>query len=238
LALTAGIAMPEYAVAPTPLATVPIVGISRAFPVHRIYCVGRNFAEHAREMGVEASRGAPVFFMKPADAVLTGGDVPYPCATADFHHEVELVVALGRDCTGIVDAAEALDHVFGYGVGLDLTRRDLQAQAKEKRLPWDAAKGFDCSAPLSAIVPVAQSGHDFDRRLWLEVNGTMRQQAPLSDMIFSVADIIHELSKLFALKAGDLIFMGTPAGVAALQRGDRFRAGIDGLVEFSGRILP
>ena len=230
--------MSDYAFSPAPVVTVPIVGASIAFPVHRIYCVGRNFAEHAREMGAEVSRGTPVFFMKPADAVLVTGDVPYPSATQDLHHEVELVVALGLDCDGVIDAAEALELVFGYGVGLDLTRRDLQAQAKEKRLPWDISKGFDCSAPLSAIVPVAEAGHDFSRRLWLEVNGTVRQQAPLSDMIFTVADIIHELSKLFALKSGDLIFMGTPAGVAALQRGDTFRAGVDGLVEFSGRIAP
>lgn len=230
--------MPDYAFSPAPVAHVPILGTAALFPVHRIYCVGRNFAEHAREMGAEPSRGSPVFFMKPADAVLVEGDVPYPGMTADLHHEVELVVALGRDSSGVVDAASALDLVFGYGVGLDLTRRDLQAQAKDKRLPWDTSKGFDCSAPLSAIVPVARCGHDFSRRLWLEVDGTLRQQAPLSDMIFSVADIIHELSRLFALKAGDLIFMGTPAGVAALQRGDTFRAGIDGLIEFSGRIAP
>ncbi|MBP8098311.1 MAG: fumarylacetoacetate hydrolase family protein [Arenimonas sp.] len=230
--------MPDFVFAPAPPASVPILGTATLFPVHRIYCVGRNFAEHAREMGAEPSRGSPVFFMKPADAVLVEGDVPYPGMTADLHHEVELVVALGRDCAGEIDAANALEIVFGYGVGLDLTRRDLQAQAKDKRLPWDTSKGFDCSAPLSPIVPVAQSGHDFGRRLWLEVNGAPRQQAPLSDMIFSVADIIHELSRLFALKAGDLIFMGTPAGVAALQRGDSFHAGIDGLVEFSGRIAP
>jgi len=230
--------MSDYAFSPAPVASVPIAGATAAFPVHRIYCVGRNFAEHAREMGAEPSRGSPVFFMKPADAVLVEGDVPYPGMTADLHHEVELVVALGRDCNGVIDAANALELVFGYGVGLDLTRRDLQAQAKDKRLPWDTSKGFDCSAPLSAIVPVAESGHDFSRRLWLEVNGDLRQQAPLSDMIFSVADIIHELSRLFALKAGDLIFMGTPAGVSALQRGDTFRAGVDGLMEFSGRIAP
>lgn len=228
--------MSEFAFTPSPIAAVPIIGASALFPVHRIYCVGRNFAEHAREMGAEVSRGTPVFFMKPADAVLVAGDVPYPGATADLHHEVELVVALGVDAEGTVDANGALELVFGYGVGLDLTRRDLQAQAKEKRLPWDIAKGFDASAPVSGIVPVAQAGHDFSRRLWLEVNGAIRQQAPLSDMVFSVAEIIHELSKLFALKAGDLIFMGTPAGVAALQRGDAFRAGIDDLVEFSGRI--
>jgi fumarylpyruvate hydrolase len=230
--------MPEFAFAPAPLAVVPIAGRAELFPVHRIYCVGRNFAEHAREMGAEVSRGTPVFFMKPGDAVVTGGEVPYPGATEDLHHEVELVVALGRDARGVVPAAEALELVFGYAVGLDLTRRDLQAQAKDKRLPWDTAKGFDASAPVSAIIPVAGAGHDFSRRLWLEVNGEPRQQAPLSDMVFGVAEIIHELSRLFALKAGDLVFMGTPAGVAALQRGDRFRAGVDGLVEFSGRIAP
>jgi fumarylpyruvate hydrolase len=228
--------MSEFAFRPAPTTSVPIVGTSQLFPVHRIYCVGRNFAEHAREMGAEVSGGTPVFFMKPADAIHVDGDVPYPGATADLHHEVELVVALGHDAHGEVDPARALELVYGYGVGLDLTRRDLQAHAKEKRLPWDISKGFDASAPLSGIVPVAIANHDFSRRLWLEVDGDMRQQAPLSDMVFSVAEIIHELSKLFALKAGDLIFMGTPSGVAALQRGDAFRAGIDGLIEFSGRI--
>ena len=212
------------------------------FPVRRIYCVGRNFAEHAREMGAavpasKAERGSPVFFMKPADAIVVDGVVPYPRGTHELHHEVELVVALGRDAPpGELDAEAAMALVFGYGVGLDLTRRDLQAHAKEKRLPWDTAKGFDHSAPASALVPVAASGHPQTQRLWLEVNGELRQQAPLSDMVFGVAEIIHELSKLFALRAGDLIFMGTPAGVAALRRGDRFRAGVDGLVEFSGRI--
>jgi fumarylpyruvate hydrolase len=237
LAFSDGLTMSDYALPAPAVSCVPIVGTALLFPVHRIYCVGRNFAEHAREMGAEVSRGTPVFFMKPADAVVIDGQVPYPGATTDLHHEVELVVALGSDSDGVIGADTALDLVFGYGVGLDLTRRDLQAMAKEKRLPWDTSKGFDCSAPLSAIVPVALCGHDFERRLWLEVNGAIRQQAPLSDMIFSVADIIHELSKLFALKAGDLIFMGTPAGVAALQRGDKFRAGVDGLVEFSGSIL-
>ena len=230
--------MSDYAFAPAPPATVPILGQSAGFPVHRIYCVGRNFSEHAREMGAEVpSRGSPVFFMKPADAIVTGADVPYPTATGDLHHEVELVVALGRDADGGVSVAEALELVFGYGVGLDLTRRDLQAQAKERRLPWDTAKGFDASAPISPLVPASAATHAPEARLWLEVNGELRQQAPLSDMVFSVAEIIHELSRLFALRAGDLVFMGTPAGVAALQRGDRFRAGVDGLLEFSGRVV-
>lgn len=228
--------MPEFVFPALPVATVAVAGGPGLFPVHRIYCVGRNFAEHAREMGAEVSRGVPVFFMKPADAVTQSAAVPYPGGTQDLHHEVELVVALGRDAAGEVPVERALDLVFGYAVGLDLTRRDLQAQAKEKRLPWDIAKGFDHSAPISAIVPVADAGHDFSRRLWLEVNGSLRQQAPLTDMVFPVAEIIHELSRLFALRAGDLIFMGTPAGVAALQRGDAFRAGIDGLVQFEGAI--
>jgi fumarylpyruvate hydrolase len=238
LAFSAGLPMPEFAFAPVPAPRVAIAGSTALFPVHRIYCVGRNFADHAREMGAELPRGTPVFFMKPGDAVETSGEVPYPGGTRDLHHEVELVVALGHDAQGEVAAAEALALIFGYAVGLDLTRRDLQARAKDQRLPWDIAKGFDASAPISAIVPVASAGHDFSRRLWLEVNGALRQQASLADMVFGVAEVIHELSRLFALKAGDLIFMGTPAGVAALERGDRFRAGVDGLVEFSGRIRP
>ena len=231
-------------VAALPQPRVPVRGTGIAddsqFPVHRIYCVGRNFADHAREMGAEPPpRGQPVFFMKPADAIHVEGDVPYPGATADLHHEVELVVALGRDARGPLDTAEAaMALVYAYGVGLDLTRRDLQAEAKEKRLPWDIAKGFDGSAPISALVPAAQV-EDLDaKRLWLEVNGELRQQAPLSDMIFGIAEVLQHLSRLFALRAGDLVFMGTPSGVAALQPGDRFRAGIDGLVEFAGEILP
>ena len=212
-------------------------GSEALFPVHRIYCVGRNFAEHAKEMGATVDRGNPVFFMKPADAIVPGGGrVPYPSGTRDLHHEVELVVALGHDANGEVAVAEALALVFGYGVGLDLTRRDLQAAAKAKGLPWDTAKGFDHSAPSSELVPAAEAGDVFQARLWLEVNGELRQQSGLDDMVFSVAEVLHELSKLYALKAGDLVFMGTPAGVAALQPGDRFRAGVDGLVEFAGHI--
>jgi fumarylpyruvate hydrolase len=227
---------PVYAFPPAAQASVPIAGSDARFPVHRIYCVGRNFAEHAREMGAPVERGTPVFFAKPADAVVSGAQVPYPTATQDLHHEVELVVALGRDAEGTVGAAEAALLVFGYSVGLDLTRRDLQAQAKDKRLPWDTAKGFDASAPIAPIVPLAQAGDIGTRRLWLEVNGELRQQAPLSDMIFGIADVLQALSALYALRAGDLVFMGTPAGVAALQRGDRFRAGVDGLATLEGEI--
>ena len=229
--------MPQYTFAPVAVAAVPMRGEYSRFPVHRIYCVGRNFAEHAKEMGAEASKGTPVIFMKPGDAVVTDGRVPYPAQTTDLHHEVELVVALGRDARGELSTEGALSLVYAYGVGLDLTRRDLQAGLKEKRLPWDIAKGFDASAPISALVPVLEAGELGDRRLWLEVNGSLRQQAPLSDMIFGVAEVLQHLARLYSLRAGDLVFMGTPSGVGALQRGDRFRAGIDGLVEFSGEIL-
>jgi fumarylpyruvate hydrolase len=229
--------VPEYVVPPVAQAAVPVAGSAARFPVHRIYCVGRNFAEHAREMGAPVERGTPMFFAKPADAIVVDGRVAYPPATADLHHEVELVVALGRDAGGEVAVADALALVYGNTVGLDLTRRDLQAVAKDKRHPWDVAKGFDQSAPIAPIVPAAQAGALGDRRLWLEVNGAIRQQAPLSDMIFSVPEVLSALSRLFALRAGDLVYMGTPSGVAALQRGDRFRAGVDGLAEFSGEIL-
>lgn len=221
-----------------PQASVQVRGESAEFPVHRIYCVGRNFGEHAKEMGAEVpARGTPVFFMKPADAVVTkGGDIPYPGMTNDLHHEVELVVALDRDADGIIDIHSAEQHIFGYGVGLDLTRRDLQNTAKEKRLPWDTSKGFDYSAPISAIIPKREIRNLESLVLSLQINDVMRQRAPLSDMVFNVAEIIHELSKLYALKAGDLIFMGTPSGVAALQPGDRFTARLEGLIDFHGNI--
>jgi fumarylpyruvate hydrolase len=227
--------MTDFVIPAPAQASVPVAGTTARFPVHRIYCVGRNFADHAREMGAEPPpRGQPVFFMKPADAVHVEGDVPYPSGTSDLHHEVELVVALGRDADGVVDTAHALDLVYGYTVGLDLTRRDLQAHAKDKRLPWDTSKGFDHSAPIAPLV----RGRDVPAgTLSLTVNGDVRQQAPLADMIFSVPDVIHELSKLFALRAGDLVYMGTPAGVAALQRGDTFEASVEGVATLAGRII-
>lgn len=213
-----------FAIPPPPTPSVAIRGSAERFPVRRIYCVGRNYAEHAKEMGAAVDRETPTFFMKPADAVVESGTtIPYPPATQDLHHEVELVVALrsgGRD----IAAADALGHVFGYAVGLDLTRRDLQAIAKKKSLPWDVAKGFDASAPVSAVAPASEVGHPRNGTLALEVNGTQRQCADVSDMVFAVPEIIAELSRLFELRAGDLVFTGTPAGVAALVRGDRFRA--------------
>jgi 2-keto-4-pentenoate hydratase/2-oxohepta-3-ene-1,7-dioic acid hydratase in catechol pathway len=229
---------------PTPAqARVPVRG-GGTFPVRRIYCVGRNFADHAREMGAvapasKAERGQPVFFLKPADAVVTGGtDVPYPSGTQDLHHEVELVVALGKDAPAGVLAAEDTDAlIFGYGVGLDLTRRDLQGVAKAKGLPWDIGKGFDHSAPISELVPAGEVAALETRSLSLTINGQTRQHGSLTDLIWNVPDILHELSKLFALKAGDLVFMGTPAGVGPMVAGDAFVATLEGVAELRGRII-
>ena len=229
---------------PTPVQPRLAVRGGGTFPVRRIYCVGRNFADHAREMGATpadaAARGRPMFFTKPADAIVPGNDgpVPYPSATANLHHEVELVVALGKDAApGVVPVAQAQDLVLAYGVGLDLTRRDLQAEAKAKGAPWDIAKGFDHSAPISELVLASAVGELGSRHIRLEVNGQLRQHSQLDNMIWNVAEIIHELSQLFALKAGDLIMMGTPAGVAALQPGDVFRASIDGIDQRCGQIV-
>ncbi len=222
---------------------VPVRGGGQ-FPVHRIYCVGRNFADHAREMGASAptsiaDRGQPVFFLKPADAIVTNGVVPYPRGTQELHHEIELVVALGHDApSGELDAPTGNALIFGYAIGLDLTRRDLQAQAKAKGLPWDTGKAFDASAPISEIVPADAIGDLQGHTLTLLVNGERRQSGALADLIWSVPDILHELSKLYALRAGDLIFMGTPAGVGPLHVGDSFVASLDGVVEVQGSIAP
>jgi fumarylpyruvate hydrolase len=227
-----------FAFDPPGISSLPIHASAARFPVRRIYCIGRNYAEHAKEMGSEpTSRANPVFFMKPADAIVPGGgDIPYPSATRDLHHEVEMVVALGQGGRDI-DAKDAPACVFGYGVGLDLTRRDLQAAMKAKGLPWDVAKGFDASAPVSALRTVAETGHPEHARLTLAVNGEMRQDTDIADMVFPVAEIIAELSKLFELKQGDLVFTGTPAGVGPLLRGDRFRAELQGIAQLEGRIV-
>ena len=213
------------------------------FPVRRIYCVGRNFADHAKEMGANApaskeERGEPVFFSKPADAIVIDGNVPYPPGTNNLHHEVELVVALGSDAPpGELAVDDAMSLVFALGIGLDLTRRDLQAAAKSKGLPWDTGKGFDHSAPVSALLPIALVGDYRMLDISLRVNGETRQHGHLTDLIWDVADILHELSKLYALRAGDVIFMGTPAGVAAMQPSDIFDASLGSIVKLRGRIL-
>ena len=213
------------------------------FPVRRIYCVGRNFADHAREMGAaapasRADRGQPAFFCKPADAIVVDGVVPYPPGTHDLHHEVELVVALGHDApAGVLSPESAMPLVFGYGIGLDLTRRDLQAAAKAKGLPWDTGKAFDHSAPVSALLPAAEAGDIESLALSLDVNGERRQQSGLDQLIWNVADILHELSKLYALRAGDLVFMGTPAGVGPLVPGDNLSARLGDLLRLDGHIV-
>jgi len=210
---------------------VPVAERADAFPVHRLYCVGRNYEEHAREMGA-SGREAPFFFCKPADAVLCAGPGPivvrYPDRTADLQHEVELVVAIGA--AGYrVPVEQAARMVWGYAVGIDLTRRDLQADAKRQGRPWDVSKGFDRSAPLGAIRPASGAGRLGPQPIWLDVNGQRRQEGTLSQMIWSVEETISQLSEFFELLAGDLIFTGTPAGVGRLVPGDRVEAGIDGI---------
>jgi fumarylpyruvate hydrolase len=217
-------------------ASATVTGSAARFPVRRIFCIGRNYAEHAAEMGATVDRGNPVLFCKPADALVAdGADIPYPSATQELHHEVEMVVALHSGGTDIAEA-DALAHVFGYAVGLDLTRRDLQAIAKAKGMPWDTAKAFDHSAPLSALRAAAEIGHPQHAALTLEVNGQVRQQSDIAQMIFSVPEILARLSRLFELKAGDLVFTGTPAGVGPLVRGDAVVARLGGIAELRGRI--
>lgn len=225
-----------------PVPRVPVRG-GGTLPVHRIYCVGRNFAEHAREMGAvaptsKAERGTPVFFLKPADAIVVDGAVPYPPGTNDLQHEVELVVALGRGAPpGELATNDAMALVFGVGLGLDLTRRDLQSAAKAKGLPWDTGKAFDHSAPISALIPLAEAGDLDALDLALEVNGETRQHGALTDLVWNVPEILHELSKLYALRAGDLVFMGTPAGVGPLRPGDRFRARLGDIANLEGVVV-
>jgi fumarylpyruvate hydrolase len=214
-----------YVFSPATIPQVPVKGSSKVFPVRRIYCVGSNYKEHAREMGTSL-REPPCFFSKPANAVFTGDAVPYPPMTGNLHHEAELVVALGGGGSNI-PAEQALDKVFGYAAGVDLTRRDLQAEAKKQGRPWSTAKGFDHSAPVSAIRRASDGGHPENASIRLDVNDEIRQQGNTGDMTWSVPEIIAELSRYFELKAGDLIFTGTPPGVGALVPGDRVNCAID-----------
>jgi len=220
--------MSAFVFPPPPQPSVAVAGNDARFPVHRIYCIGLNYADHVREFGRDPERAPPVFFMKPADAlVANGAAVPYPSATANFHYEIELVVALGRGGREIA-SRDALGLVFGYAAGNDLTRRDLQSAAKERGMPWDTSKGFDCAAPVAAIRPVS-AGHVTSGRIWLSVNGAVRQESDVSRMLWDVPQIITALSKLYELRAGDLIFTGTPAGVGAIGPGDSLEGGIEGL---------
>lgn len=229
--------MTVFAFAPPSPPSVVIAGTPERFPVRRIFCVGRNYAAHAREMGNDPDREPPFFFSKPADAVVdSGAAIPYPPLTANLHHEIELVVAIGKGGSDI-DRGDALDHVWGYGVGIDLTRRDLQEDAKATRRPWDWSKGFDQSAPCGPLVPASEVANLGAARIWLSVNGTMRQDATLAELIWPVEDIVASCSRAVALKPGDLIYTGTPAGVGPLVAGDRVEGGIDGLGTLSITIV-
>lgn len=220
----------QYVFEPEARPVIPVLASESVYPVRRIYCVGQNYGDHVREMGGDPKKNPPVFFSKPANAIVIDNEaVAYPPGTDNLHYEVELVVALSGGGKNIA-IKDALQHVFAYAVGIDFTRRDLQAAAKQGGKPWDAAKGFDQSAPVSPLLPVPDE-HPESGRIWLQVNGETRQDANLSDMIWSVAEIIAELSTLYTLKAGDIIFTGTPAGVSAVQAGDRIKAGIDGVGE-------
>ena len=221
-----------YAIAAPAVTTVAIAGTDTAFPVARVYCVGRNYAEHSIEMGHDPDREPPFFFMKPADAVVPPGRLPFPIRTHELHHEIELVVGLaegGRD----VPVENALDHVFGYAVGLDMTRRDLQAAAKKAGRPWDMAKGFDQSAPTGLIRTVAEIGHPTKGAVWLRVNGEPRQEGDLDQQIWTVPETISLLSTLVTLRPGDLIMTGTPKGVGPVEPGDHLEGHIDGVGDLS-----
>ena len=228
----------NYIIPPPAVTSVPVQGGSAGdaashFPVHRIYCVGRNYADHAREMGHDPDQEPPFFFLKPADTIVQDGEsFAYPTATHDLQHEIELVAALGQGGRDIA-VASALDCVIGYGVGIDLTRRDLQGEAKKLGRPWDSGKGFDNSAPLSALVLSRDVGHPSEGRISIDVNGETRQEGDLSFMIWKVAEVIARLSGLFTLAPGDLIYSGTPAGVGPISRGDELVGRIDGIGELS-----
>lgn len=224
----------KFAVPAVERPVVPVAGTDAVFPVRRIYLVGRNYAEHAREMGHDPDREEPFFFQKPSDAILpNGSDFPYPPLSGNVHHEIEMVVALGSGGRNI-DEASALQHVFGYAVGVDITRRDLQQQMKQQGRPWEVGKSFDHSAPMSQIVPAASIGHPQSGRVWLAVNNEIRQDGNLDQLIWSVPEIIAILSESFELMAGDLIFTGTPAGVGPIQVGEHIQGGVEnvGEVEF------
>jgi fumarylpyruvate hydrolase len=228
--------MPDYVIDPPAIVAIPVAG-GGLFPVRRVFCVGRNYAGHTREMGGDPDREPPFFFAKPADALLTGGaDMPYPPATKDLHHEMELAVAIGRGGADIAEA-DALAHVWGYASGLDMTRRDLQGAAKKEGKPWDMGKGFDHSAPIGELVPAARIGHPDHGTLELRVNGAVRQTTDLSKMIWNVPETIAYLSRLVRLAPGDLIFTGTPEGVAAVVRGDVLEGSVAGVGTVRTRIV-
>lgn len=225
----------DYVFLPSPPPSLPVAGSSSQFPLRRVFCVGQNYAAHTREMGGDPERQAPFFFAKPAQAVDWSGEFPYPSASSNVHHEIELVVALdrgGRD----LDPDQAQSCIFGYAVGLDMTRRDLQAEAKKAGRPWLAAKGFDHSAPCTPVVPAKDCGHPTRGAIWLDVNGQRRQTGDLSEMIWKVPEILAHLSRLFRLEAGDLVFTGTPSGVGPVVPGDVMSGGVEGVATLEVRV--
>jgi len=225
--------MTEYVITPAATPSLAVEGQEARFPLRRVYCVGRNYSEHAREMGHDPDREPPFFFAKPADAVVpASGEVPYPTLTSDLHHEIELVVAIGVGGKNIA-VENALEHVWGYTVGVDLTRRDLQAQAKKAGRPWDLSKGFDASAPTNPLLPVSQVGHPVKGIISLSVNGEERQHGHLSEQIWSVPEVISYLSHAVELQPGDLIYTGTPAGVGEIKPGDVVTGSIKNIGSFS-----
>jgi fumarylpyruvate hydrolase len=228
----------DFIFPPSPRPSVAIEGDTRRFPVRRIFCIALNYAAHAREMGKEPDREPPFFFTKPGDAVVADGSIiPYPSKTENFHHEIELVAAINKGGADIA-AERALEHVFGYAAGVDLTRRDLQAAARDQGRPWDLSKGFDRSAPIGAIHPASVIGHPAEGRITLSVNGALRQEGDLADMIWGVPQIIAFLSAYVALAPGDLIFTGTPAGVGPIDPGDRVEGTVAGVGRVSFAIAP
>ena len=230
--------MADYVIPPPATVPLPVSSGNQRFPLRRVFCVGRNYAAHAREMGMDPDREPPFFFMKPADAVIdAGGVVPYPTLTTEFHHEIELVVALKAGGTN-VHPHDALDLVWGYGVGVDLTRRDIQDRAKKLSRPWDWAKGFDASAPCSEIHPVEVVGHPDGGEIWLTINGEVKQRGDLKDMIWSIPEVISHISQAVALAPGDLIYSGTPAGVGPIQPGDAVGGGVEGVADFTFTVGP
>ena len=228
-AVDAGGTAGEFVIAAPPAPSLPVAGTARRFPVRRVYCVGRNYAAHTIEMGHDPDREDPFFFQKNPDGLVPGGGkFPYPAATSDVHHEIELVVALASGGADIA-VEEALSHVYGYAVGIDMTRRDLQAVAKKAGRPWEVAKAFEHAAPCSAVAPAAAIGHPDRGVITLEVNGEKRQRGDLAQLIWKVPEIVSCLSGLFTLAAGDIVFTGTPAGVGPVVRGDRLRGQVEGV---------
>lgn len=231
----------NYVFPPEPQVTVPISGSDAVFPVRRIYCVGRNYAAHAREMGFDPDREPPFFFCKPDNSIVVVPpgqtvEIAYPPQTSDFQHEIELVVAIGRGGRDI-PIEQANDHVFGYAVGLDMTRRDLQLRARDKGRPWELGKAFDESAPIAPIVPASAIGHPASGAVWVQVDGADKQRSDIAKLIWSVPEVIANLSSFFELQPGDLIYTGTPEGVGKVERGQMMRGGIDGLGELSAKVV-